>query len=360
MTTTTAIIAILGIIGALAVGLGIYRITTAPARIAAYGYTTIGVLVVLLSAGLLLYDLADWPVLLVLVVAGAVVVLGLGSLIGYPLLVTFLLWAGITTLRRESLSLANMLSLLAGIGLLLVPTTLALLEPDDIVREDLAYYLQYGVHTALVLLTIYIVTCFAAFLLGSFAYRWHKRTRPSAAVIVLGAGLLDGDVPPLLASRLQRGIQAQRADPGTPVLITSGGQGDDEPVAEGIAMRDYVIDQGIAPHAVIAEDRSTSTQENLVFSRKLLSDPHAPVTVVTSSYHVFRTALLTRELGMRARVIGAPTARYYLPGAMIREFAAVMREHLKIHVIAMIGIIILTVAFTGWIIPAMVIPNGSQ
>lgn len=355
MTITTVVTAVLGIIGVLAVALGIHRITQDPRRIAAYGYTVIGAVTTLLTAGLLLYELADWPILLVVTVIAAIFVIGVGTVVGYPLLVAFLLWAGITTLRRESRSLGNALSLLAGIGLLLLPTTLALFEPDDIVREDLAYYLQYGVHTGLLLLITYIATCFAAFMVASSAYRWRKPKCPSSAVIVLGSGLVNGEVPPLLASRLQRGIKAQQDDPGEPILITSGGRGDDEPVAEGVAMRDYVIDQGVNPDDVVAEDQSTNTEENLQYSRKLLPDTNAPVTVVTSSYHVFRAALLTRELGLLARVVGARTARYYLPSAIIREFAAIMRDHLKVHVIAIVGIIALAIAFTVWIVPAMVI-----
>lgn len=358
MTITSRIIGLVGALGLAAAVVGVQRIIADPRRIAAYGYAVIGTIIALLTVGTLLTVHADAPGVLLGTGVVIVVILALGTTLGYPLLVGFLLWAGITTLRRESRSLANMLALLAGIGLLLLPTTLALVEPDDLVREDVAYYLQYGTHTALFLLTIYIATCFAAFVVASVAYKWRKPRRLAEAVIVLGAGLIHGEVPPLLAGRLYRGIQAVYDAAGDPVLITSGGQGPDEPVAEGVAMREYVLDQGFPADRVLAEDQSTTTQENLQYSRQLLADPDAPVTVVTSSYHVFRAALLTRELGLRAHVVGAPTARYYLPGAFIREFVAIMREHLKGHVIAVLGIVVATVVFTAWVIPAMVMPAG--
>src|SRR5699024_6907452 len=97
-----------------------------------------------------------------LAITAAIVIIGIifGTIIGYPLLVAFLLWSGVMMLRKESRSLANMLSLVAGIGLLLLPATLALIEPDEIVREDLSYYVQYGLHTAIFLLIIYIAGCF--------------------------------------------------------------------------------------------------------------------------------------------------------------------------------------------------------
>ena len=112
MTIITVVTAVFGILGLLATGLGIQRISKDPRRIAAYSYTIIGTGATLLSAGLLLYLLADWPILLAITLGASLLAIGLGTAVGYPLLVGFLLWAGITTLRRESRSLGNMLSLL--------------------------------------------------------------------------------------------------------------------------------------------------------------------------------------------------------------------------------------------------------
>ncbi|NWN89504.1 MAG: YdcF family protein [Micrococcaceae bacterium] len=358
MEILTVITAVLGMIGAIAAVIGIKQIVQDPRRIAAYAYTVGGIGAALMSAGLILHLILDEPLLLVIMFVTAVLVLLSGNLLGYPLLVGFLLWAGITNLRRESRSLANMLSLLAGIGLLLLPTTLSFFDTSE-PRNDLAYQLQYGIHLGLVLLVTYVAFCFAAFTVASIAYRLRKNRRGSAAVIVLGAGLLNGNVPPLLAGRLKRGVTAQRKDIGDPILITSGGKGDDEPRSEGAAMREYVIEQGVDPERVIAEEQSTTTEENLRFSQRLMSDPKAPVTVVTSSYHVFRAALLTRALGLRAHVVGASTVWYYLPGAFIREFIAVMRDHIRLHMLAVVGIIVLTIAFTSWITPLAVPPEGA-
>lgn len=356
MTTLTLLTVAIGILGLIAAIVGITRIVRDPRRIAAYAYGIAGFGVALLSLGLVLYLEADHPLLLVItaVIAGGVLLLG--NLIGYPLLVGFLLWAGITTVRRESRSLSNMLALVAGIGLLFLPTTLGLFEPAETPSDDLVYHLQYGTHLALVLIVAYIACCFGVFAIASVAYHFRKHRSGSAAIIILGAGLVNGKVAPLLAARLKRGIRAQQDDTGRPVIITSGGKGEDEPRSEGSAMRQYVVDQGVDPELVLAEEESTSTEENLTYSQQLLPDTSAPVTVVTSSYHVFRAALLTRALGMQAQVLGAPTAWYFLPGAVIREFVAILRDQLRIHLIVIAVIVVLSVAFTLWIVPATVIP----
>lgn len=131
------------------------------------------------------------------------------------------------------------------------------------------------------------------------------------------------------------------------MIVPSGGQGPREDLPEGVAMADYLRGKGVGEDRILVEDRARTTQENLQFSRALLPDPDAPVLVVTTSYHVFRTALLTRRLGMDARVHGARTAAYYVPSAFLREWVAVMRQHLVMHAV-LVGLwLALVVAMTA-------------
>ncbi len=96
-------------------------------------------------------------------------------------------------------------------------------------------------------------------------------------------------------------------------------------------MTAYLVAHGIPPEAVATEDRSTTTEENLLLSREILrarglSDA-GHLRVVTSSYHVGRAALLTRSLGFHADVTAAPTAWYFLPSAFLRELLAALTLH---------------------------------
>jgi uncharacterized SAM-binding protein YcdF (DUF218 family) len=153
-------------------------------------------------------------------------------------------------------------------------------------------------------------------------------------VVVLGAGLHDGDrVPPLLASRLDRARRVYQALAGrreaSPLLIVSGGQGHDERISEAEAMARYLIERGVPADHVLREDRSRTTEENLRFSHAIMSElkPDYRCLVVTNNFHVFRAALTARRTGVRGQVIGAPTAAYFWPNATIREFAAVFLHH---------------------------------
>ena len=56
---------------------------------------------------------------------------------------------------------------------------------------------------------------------------------------------------------------------------------------------------------------------------------------------------------MHAHVVGAPTAWYYFPSAMLREFAGVIRDRLWFTALSIAVLIILAVTFTLVIVPAI-------
>lgn len=349
------IVTAIGVAGFAAGMLGVIGIVRDSRRMGTLVLALGGLAVGVFALGMLLYERGH-PGLLLGAAILALAALVLGNLLGYPVLVVFLLWSGITVLRRETRTLGNALALLAGVALIVLPSTLRLLEPPGVVQEDPGYMIRYGIHLGAVLLVAYVACAFSAFLGAALIYRWRRKRIQPEAIIVLGAGLIRGKVPPLLAGRLERGLQAQRDDGGRPTIIASGGQGVDEPFPEGVAMREYLIGQGADPDRVVAETESSNTWENLRFSRRLLPEPESPVLVVTSSYHVFRTALLTRSLGMQAHVVGARTAWYFLPSAVLREFVGAMRDRWVFHLVAGCLIAGFAVLVTLVLVPAMVPP----
>lgn len=156
------------------------------------------------------------------------------------------------------------------------------------------------------------------------------------ATVTLGAALSGSRVTPLLAGRLDRAITLRRnaSERDDVLMVVSGGRGEDEPVSEAEAMAQYLLDRGISESNIRREDRSTTTRENLVYSRDLLAadEPlHGSVVVVTNGFHALRAASFARELGLPWQVVGSSTARYYLPTAFLREFAAIIVHHRRVH-----------------------------
>ena len=161
--------------------------------------------------------------------------------------------------------------------------------------------------------------------------RAARAPRAPGTVLILGAGLRGRDVGPLLRRRVQRGAEVWRAalrERPDVRIIVSGGQGPDEVRTEASAMAEHLQRQLGVPASVIdLEEASTTTRENLLLSRPLVSGPRrAPLAVVTSEYHAYRTAGLLAEAGIDGAVIGAWTRPSYRPGATVREALAIAAD----------------------------------
>jgi uncharacterized SAM-binding protein YcdF (DUF218 family) len=292
----------------------------------ALGLSALLVLVEVVSAVERSHPTAAGWIVLALLLIGLLVVVILGAL---------LVFAGITLLRKERGSLPNQLALLTGalllgyviLGVVAVATGRRIVVDLLVMVGFPAFYLGFGLVTFI-------------------GYGWVYRFVTSAhrpvvdAVVVLGAGLRGTAVTPLLARRLDRGHAVYRrslAAGRRPVIVVSGGQGPDEVVSEAEAMAEYLLRQGVPPATVLREDRSTNTRENLEFSSKLLRSRGiaGPVAVATSDYHVLRAAMLMRHWGIDGFTVGSATPAYFWPSATIREYVAVLRDHLWLNLLGM-------------------------
>lgn len=244
--------------------------------------------------------------------------------------VAFLLANTVIVTRREGVSLATLLPALLALAL----AVYLLLSPLLIVFN--------APHWSLVLAGLvslegtWFFFSFMALLLYSWFYRALPRKRRYDYIIVHGAGL-SGDRPtPLLRGRLDKAMQLWRKQGRQGRFVVSGGQGPDEEISEAQAMANYLMNScGVPAEAIIMENRSTTTMENLRYSKEILDARYGVgtgpqkyrVALVTSDYHVFRASEYASRVGLKADGIGSHTRGYYWPAAFIREFVAVTRAH---------------------------------
>lgn len=269
-------------------------------------------------------------------------------------LAVFLLYNGMVMVRKEGHSLANLLSLLAGIGLFC-----AIGLGIGIVVRDINWF---PVSLAIALTCVWAAVLFFSFIGYSWLYQRLVGSGQAAYVIVLGCGLIGERVSPLLQSRIERAVQqraALRATGSNPLLVMSGGKGPDEVVSEAEAMRDYALSRGVAPAELALETESKTTSENLRYSAavvrrhfQLTASQQLPAGVaVTSNYHAMRTAMLARRLQLPIDALGAPTAGYFWPSAMLREFVAVIKDAWRWHLASYLIVVLapsVLVAVTAW------------
>lgn len=259
-----------------------------------------------------------------------------------------LLWNAWIVWRRESHTLANMLTLFLGLAILLAPffsrwAALNLSKPVDTF---------INLFPSLVI--TYVLFWFYNYLTMLVLYQFNRPRYNQDFLIVLGAGLLNGnEVSPLLGRRIDRALtfyRKQLAKTGrAPMVIFSGGQGGDETVPEGRAMRDYAIAHGLPADQALVEDQSKTTYENMVFSKQLIAatgQQRPRVTFVTNGYHTFRAGMIARKAGLKANGIGAHTAKFFLPNAILREYIAIFVGNKRWHAVAIVGIFLLSLLLT--------------
>ena len=183
-------------------------------------------------------------------------------------------------------------------------------------------------------LYFYFLGLFLATALYSVIYMGLPIRYTPDYIIVLGSGLIGDKVPPLLASRLDKAVTKYEQYGRKPLLITSGGQGHDEKVAEAVAMKKYIVDKYDIPEEnILVEDKSTTTFENLTYSKKMIDEriKNARGIVVTNNFHVLRAGIYSHHVGLKAIGVGSKTAFYYVPNAFMREFIGLLEMYKWYH-----------------------------
>jgi uncharacterized SAM-binding protein YcdF (DUF218 family) len=322
-------------------------------------YLIIGTVCLLLFFVLLHRDPRSFVNVLVLLAAAVLLFIGLAEagqhveyisgglvlfLFGFvPLSMLFiavlLILNGFFMLKREGRRLANLLSMLAGFALIA-----GMIATGSMVVASTPNTMLMSVLWLGSILTVYLSATFTALLVYSLLYLKLPKDMQCDYIIVHGCGLLDGDrVSPLLKGRVDRAVEVYRKLDGRAKLVLSGGQGPDEKISEARAMENYLLGQGFSTDALILEDRSATTYENLRNVRNMLGGgKEHRYLFVTNDYHVFRTGMFARDLGMNAAGIGCKTAMYYWPSAFIREYIAIMVRYKWITV----GVLLLWLALT--------------
>lgn len=248
--------------------------------------------------------------------------------------ISLLITSGVRLIKREGRKFHNFLSV--GLGVFLV-IWLALTP----------FLLRAAVHPIVDMMysvatfTIgYFFIVLISFVAASYINRVPLPWKTYDYIIVLGSGLINGHkVPPLLASRIDKGISLFRrfhSEKHPVKIVLTGGQGSDEQLAEGRAMADYALAEGIAEEQIIVEDKAANTYENLLFSKQLIEKETAKpynAIVVTNNYHVFRALLWAKIVGLKCEGAGSRTKFYFWLNALIREFIAVVMLHKRFHIV---------------------------
>ena len=267
-------------------------------------------------------------------------------LIAYPLImIPVFLIEGIILIRKEGIRPRNILS----IGLAVLLLAFDLIYPLLFSVSDRS--LSTIIYWYVTMISMYFVIQLASFSLSGFLNLIHfKKNHALDHIVVLGAGLSGTKPTPLLRSRIDKGIQVYRNNPGSK-LIFSGGQGKDEVISEACAMSGYAISQGVPDTDILLEDRSCNTDENIRFSAELMKkdqpDRTSSFAIVTSSYHLMRALMIAKRNKLRCIGYGAKTRLYFTLNAFLREYAGYFRDTRYVRLLHLLCLTVIYIIFAA-------------
>ena len=148
------------------------------------------------------------------------------------------------------------------------------------------------------------------------------------ALVVLGAGLKGDKVTLTLQKRLDEAVAYHEKNPDAYIVVT-GGQGFQETVTEACAMEKYLLAKGVSEDKILKEEKATSTNENMRFSKTILEEKIGKdfvVGVVSNSFHMYRAENIARLEGFdKINRLSAETMWYNAIPCYLRESLAVLK-----------------------------------
>ena len=174
-----------------------------------------------------------------------------------------------------------------------------------------------------VLLAILALTLVYAAVCAISIWRYAEvdETRAADAAIVLGAAAYESGPSPVYRERLNHGIWLFQQGYVKKLILTGG-------VAEGNTRSDaaigaeYVLSQGVPAEAILLEETSAITEENLRGAAALMEGNGLETALLVSDpLHMRRAMLQAEDLGLRAYSSPTPTTLYQSPWQKLKFLA---------------------------------------
>jgi uncharacterized SAM-binding protein YcdF (DUF218 family) len=151
--------------------------------------------------------------------------------------------------------------------------------------------------------------------------------QPNAeAMIILGAKLNGSDLSLALKNRMDTALNYLQHNQQTQVIV-SGGKGSNELISEAEAMKAYLTNHHINPARIQEDTQSTSTYENILFSKKLLHDDQH-VILVSNDFHILRASMIAKRQGLDVDTLAAPTPNVVKLKLYAREYLAILKSYI--------------------------------
>ena len=156
-----------------------------------------------------------------------------------------------------------------------------------------------------------------------------KKPAENATAVVLGCRVYGERASMSLRERLEAAYAYLEENPGA-ACVVSGGQGPGETISEAECMYRWLVEKGIDASRIYKEDQSTSTEENIQFSKQIIEENRLceNIAIVTSEYHSYRAGVIAEKCELSYGTASGQTAIWLFPTFYVRELYGILAEWL--------------------------------
>lgn len=165
----------------------------------------------------------------------------------------------------------------------------------------------------------------------------EDNAQPADAIAVFGAAEYLGHPSPILHARLDHAVDLYRKKIAPLVITLGGGSDKDSGNTEGGVGRDYLLANGIPFGSIIAETRSTDTEQQVHRLAAIARENHLHhIVVVSDATHLFRIRELCKDAGLDVYTSPRPSvghiSNYDLAMRYFHEIVSYTASRLNINI----------------------------
>jgi len=235
-------------------------------------------------------------------------------------------WFAIPLSLSVSLNLGNVTGLIVSVLLFLYG--LFMPRVHDIMEKwrthKMLRWMYRGILGVVSLIALLVVIESACMIVAA-----NKKPELGATVVVLGCRVYGERASLSMVERLDAAYEYLTEHPESKCVL-SGGQGDGENITEAECMYRYLINKGIDSSRLYKEESSTTTRENLLFSKQLMEENglNPVIAIATSEYHMYRAGMIAKALDITWAAVPGKTVIWLFPTYYVRELYGILYEWL--------------------------------
>ena len=174
----------------------------------------------------------------------------------------------------------------------------------------------------------YIIPVVASAGVGVFALKEKKASKGNLTevpdyLLILGCRVRGNEAEDILKSRIEAAGKYLSENKSVKAVCCGGIVHADQFKSEAQAIKEGLLEAGVAEDRIILEDKSTTTEENFINAKKIIEEAEegraVTLAFLTSEFHLMRASYIAESVGVSCKCTPAKTPLNKRYGAYLRE-----------------------------------------